>query len=803
MGERLLAELSTLSDEELLSGLTQAFETNRLAAYQPYPWQREFHAIGDYATERLLICANGCITPWTSVETVPRSRPIADMIGKEGFDVRSWDGESECVVRADPVFLKGIEPAFRFLLDNGEAFDCTSKHRVLTSDGWLEAGQLVHAASGLHWSQTVQDFLASCGADDDLCDERLRQASGSGLALPPSISGARTRGLFLFSRRDAAAHISRYSHAYRLRGRYAIGETALQLSGLFEQFEDPATYIASLSQTESHRAALRFVAESSPDSLDRQAGHRRFFSPLCEDDSSESNGVADKPEPSMGKGPRRTRYLSWERAGQASLESLHDDSRIGIFYPSSHPVLEGGRRIVAVVPLGFQPILDFTVPETACYLASGVVHHNTGKTYSVSAELAMHLTGLYPEWWEGYRLNQGGFEVWLGSIDNEMQKIGLQESLFGPDLEDGLGTGFVPRHCIEKINRRQSGIKDVLDEAFITHTSGKRVKVRLKTFEQGEKKWQSGKPKIIVWDEEPDENNVDQAGVFMEMQTRLVRNAGIFFGCRTPLYGMTQLITHFMESENPHVRWIGATWDDAPHMDEDAKQKAREAYRMRPGEEDTREKGVPLMGEGRIFGAGEASFVVDPFPLPDHWARIKGIDFGLAHPAAVANLAWDRDTNTVYLYKIWREKIDRTSQHIDAINADGEEWIPVAWPHDGEKRDPKSGVQLVQNYRKKCTMLAKSARYKNDVGGTQSVWKIVDDINQRLSDGTFKVFRTCKPWLEEYRSYHSKDGVIVARKDDALKASFYGVMMLRFARSRSVARAGLQEIGMAPFRTSA
>jgi phage terminase large subunit-like protein len=429
--------------------------------------------------------------------------------------------------------------------------------------------------------------------------------------------------------------------------------------------------------------------------------------------------------------------------------------------------------------------------------------NGVGKTYSVAAELAMHCTGIYPEWWDGARLESGGFEVWIGSIDNEMQKIGLQESLMGPDLEEGIGTGFIPLRCIEKLNRRQSGIKDVLDEAFITHVSGKRVKLRFKTFEQGDKKWQSGKPKIIVWDEEPDENNVEQKNVFSEMQTRLVRNNGMFFGCRTPLYGMTALITHFMESQNDNVRWIGATWDDAPHMNSEARARVLAAYPEH--QRSARSTGVPMMGEGGIFTTPESSFVVPPMQIPDHWARIKGIDFGLAHPAALACLAWDRDTGVKYLYDVWKDKIKRTAEHVEAINR-REDWIPVAWPHDGEKRDPKSGARLADTYKTppyNVTMLGKSARYKNDIGGAQAQWPIIETVRADLATGMLKVFSTCKPWLDEYRSYHIKDGQIMAVRDDCLKASFYAYMMLRFAVSKSQASYGDRNVvGMMPFTTA-
>ena len=44
-----------------------------------------------------------------------------------------------------------------------------------------------------------------------------------------------------------------------------------------------------------------------------------------------------------------------------------------------------------------------------------------------------------------------------------------------------------------------------------------------------------------------------------------------------------------------------------------------------------------------------------------------------------------------------------------------------------------------------------------------------------------EVFSTCGGWLEEFRLFHRKDGVIVKKKDDRISASRYGMMMLRFA----------------------
>lgn len=428
--------------------------------------------------------------------------------------------------------------------------------------------------------------------------------------------------------------------------------------------------------------------------------------------------------------------------------------------------------------------------------------NGVGKSETISAETAIHATGQYPPWWKGYRFEKGGWEIWIGSIDNDMQKVAMQKKLLGPDLEDGLGTGFIPKDAIVKVERRQAGIKDVADEVVVKHAGGGRVKLKFKTYEQGWRKWQSGDPKIIVWDEEPDENNVEQKDIHSEVITRLVRNNGIFIGGYTPLIGETALTRHFMESEDPAIWWTGASWDDAPHMTEENRQRALASYKEH--EKDSRTKGIPMMGEGRIFTASENEIAIDPVPIPDHWARITGIDFGLAHPAALACLAWDRDTDIIYLYDSWKKENVKTNEHADVINARGD-WIPVAWPHDGEKRDPRSGLQFHKIYRNDhhVNMLSRSARYKNDQGGAQAQWPIIEEMRLRMDVGKFKVFRTCKDWLSEFRSYHTKDGQIVSRRDDCLKASFYALMMRRYAVSRMEgARYEYQRPSMAAFTTA-
>ena len=92
-------------------------------------------------------------------------------------------------------------------------------------------------------------------------------------------------------------------------------------------------------------------------------------------------------------------------------------------------------------------------------------------------------------------------------------------------------------------------------------------------------------------------------------------------------------------------------------------------------------------------------------------------------------------------------------------------------------------------------MLPKSARYprqpgeKDERGGAQPQWPIIEEIQQLMKLGQFKVFSTCNEFFDEYRSYHQKNGQPVPVRDDVLKATFYAMMMKRYAIPRFIRKA--------------
>lgn len=405
--------------------------------------------------------------------------------------------------------------------------------------------------------------------------------------------------------------------------------------------------------------------------------------------------------------------------------------------------------------------------------------NRVGKTLSAAAEVAYHLTGDYPDWWEGHRFKHH-ILCWAGAITNETNRDIVQKELLGGTGES-FGTGMIPGHLMKPPQMRQAGVSDVVDTVKVQHVNGKHSTLIFKTYDQGWLKWQGAAPDLVWLDEEPDDMKI-----FTEARTRLLTTRGRLIVTFTPLQGQTELVDHFQNATSTSIWMRTATWNDVPHLSPDDKRDILESY---PDyEREARSQGVPMMGEGRIFTTTEDDVKVQPFTIPGAWARIKGIDFGVDHPATCADIAWDRDKDVLYVTRTWRKSGSDVTEHSSAIE-DTTPWVPIAWPHDGTNREKSNGKMLKDHYiEKRLRMLSLSARYDNKKGGGQPVEPILVEVQKRMADGRFKVFATCTEFFDEMRTYHRKEGKIVAKRDDVLKAVFYGVMMRRFAISEFAAR---------------
>ncbi len=411
-----------------------------------------------------------------------------------------------------------------------------------------------------------------------------------------------------------------------------------------------------------------------------------------------------------------------------------------------------------------------------------IAGNRVGKTRTAGADTTFHLTGRYPDWYEGRRFD-GPIDAMVTGDTNQDVRDVQQFALFGRidgDTRRPDGTGWVPKDCIGRCSFRQCGVSDVLDTVLVRHVSGKWSTVNFKSYAQGASSFQ-GVAKHIVWlDEEPEH---EQEAIWAEVQTRLLDKTGLLLFTRTPIYGMTEIVTHFMDG-GPKIFYINVGWDRAPHLDEDAKKT--QLARYLPHQRDTRTSGKPSMGTSAVYPIKEERVLVEPFAIPSHYRRIAGCDFGIDHPAAGSWLAHDADTDTVYLYDAYKEPGQTAAYHAQAFKSRGE-WIPVAWPHDGMQRDKGSGLALANQYRDRgANMLAEHATWpagKNANALSREAGN--QEILERMFSGRFKVFETPggRLFLAEIALLHRKKGQIVPTKDDIESATRYAMMMLRYAIS--------------------
>ena len=407
--------------------------------------------------------------------------------------------------------------------------------------------------------------------------------------------------------------------------------------------------------------------------------------------------------------------------------------------------------------------------------------NRVGKSFSGAMEMAYHCTGLYPEWWTGKRFNRP-VRCWVGGVSNETTRDVCQKELTGqPDDPSAKGMGSIPLKLIGETVRKP-GVPNAFNSVVIKHTSGGYSRIGFKAYEMGKEKWMGESLDVIWLDEEPPQS------IYSQALTRTADKGGIVYMTFTPEQGMTETVAQFVNNLKTGQELIQATWDDAPHMTKDIRNQILSA--LPPHERKMREMGIPQLGSGLVFPIAEDDIVCEHFEIPDYFPRICAIDFGWDHPTACVWVAWDRDSDIVYVYDSYAMRQETVPVHASAIKSRGF-WIPVVYPMDGRQADKGSGKSLAVQYREEGVNLLREhftnppqTGMKEGSGGN-SVEAGVMEMLTRFQTKRLKIFENQGKLMEELRMYHRKEGKIVPMNDDVISALRYAVMSLRKARVRN------------------
>lgn len=311
----------------------------------------------------------------------------------------------------------------------------------------------------------------------------------------------------------------------------------------------PAEYVLA---AEADRLALLQGLMDTDGTCGRSNGARQFYSvnrALCEDVAAlaRSLGLNASVKPKRGRydGHEHRSWLVHIQSSSASLFRLPRKRENECFANRRsrglivEKVEDAGEAICTCIEVEASDSLYVT--------RDFLVTHNT---IAGAYEMTCHLTGLYPDWWPGYRFKKE-VRAWAAGDTNETTRDIIQLELLGNvigglDGRKGLdGSGMIPRECIGAPKWKQ-GVQDLVDTINIRHVSGRYSTLAFKSYDQGRRSFQ-GTAKEVIWLDE--ECPMD---VYGECLVRVATTRGRLLTTFTPLTGLTELVLSFLnESERP------------------------------------------------------------------------------------------------------------------------------------------------------------------------------------------------------------------------------------------------------------
>jgi phage terminase large subunit-like protein len=196
------------------------------------------------------------------------------------------------------------------------------------------------------------------------------------------------------------------------------------------------------------------------------------------------------------------------------------------------------------------PLRRELYPKHMEFFKNGREHHErlflaanrVGKTEGAGGfELTLHLTGLYPDWWPGYRFSRP-IHAWAAGATSETVRDIVQAKLLGPT--DDIGTGLIPGACVGRM-RPKAGVADAIDTVMVRHVSGSDSMLKFKSYDQGRRSFEGTERDVIWLDEEPPLDIYSEC-VIRTAATRPGERGGMILATFTPLQGMSETVLYFL-----------------------------------------------------------------------------------------------------------------------------------------------------------------------------------------------------------------------------------------------------------------
>lgn len=420
-----------------------------------------------------------------------------------------------------------------------------------------------------------------------------------------------------------------------------------------------------------------------------------------------------------------------------------------------------------------------------------------GKTVSTCYETALHLTGEYPDWWEGHKFTTP-ITAFVAGEGWQQVALVLQAELMGSvdvKQQDNIGTGMIPRKNVVFDSIRSDGPNILTVE--ILHKTGQKSTLIFGNYTQEVRQLQGFKLNLVVFDEQPPDDT------FSELVTRTATTQGQVLCSFTPLKGLNGLVSKFWNHEDGY-EFIRVSWDDVPEYDpwdqpfllKTTREQLERDYL--PYEREARIRGIPVMGLGAVFMIknwptykGSEIDLTGP-----HMERLIALDLGLVNDATVISLMyWDPREKIGYLHKQLviggRSRLaNGETSNIDEANPTG--YIqhlmqptvfgaPIVLPADANTagRYTMSALsirELFESYG--LNVYEKAIMNPPDQNG-----KITNDKNyginamrQMLEAGSLMINENCVEFLRQAQNYFVDKNGRFSDPDDAIDSARYALL---------------------------
>lgn len=224
-------------------------------------------------------------------------------------------------------------------------------------------------------------------------------------------------------------------------------------------------------------------------------------------------------------------------------ETYQRQTKLFSLYPDSGPL----RR--ELYPKHLQFFAGGREHMERCMMAANRV----GKTWGVGAyETTLHLTGRYPDWWDGRRFDRPT-SWWVAGDTRTTTRDIIQQALLGVGGEGGageLGTGMIPGDDIAGKPTPMQGVPGGIDTVPIRHVTGGKSMLQFKSYDQGRRTFQGTKKDGVWLDEEPGIEVYEECLLRLTATTPGDEN-GLMLCTFTPLLGLSKVALKFLPELAP------------------------------------------------------------------------------------------------------------------------------------------------------------------------------------------------------------------------------------------------------------